>query len=73
MNVYCFRSKHRHQIIVPPGTDFLFPCVVTIHGEGPFEFGMDLYFADPDFRTVPVTVRGVGIAPRESKNDKPPS
>lgn len=73
MNVYCFRSKHRKPITIPAGGEFLFPCEITIHGEGSFEFGMDLYFADPIFRTVPVTVRGVGIAPRESKNDKPSS
>ena len=73
MNVYCFRSKHRKQIIVPAGGSFLFPCELTIHGKGPFEFGMGLYFADPIFRTVPVTVRGVGIAPESSTNDKPSS
>jgi len=34
---------------------------------------MDLHLADPDIRTVTLTVRGVGIALKGPKNDKPSS
>lgn len=73
MNIYCFRSKHRQPILVPARGDFLYQCELTLHGAGPFEFGMDLYVADPDTRTVTLTVRGVGIAPEGSKHGKPAS
>jgi hypothetical protein len=73
VNIYCFRSKHPQQISVPAGGDFLYQCELTIHGAGSFDFGMDLYLADPDLRTVTLTVRGVGIASKGSKHDKPTS
>ncbi len=68
--IWCFGSKHKEQATVPPHGHLIYSCRLSILGEGPVEAYTELYLEDADgIRTVPLTVKGVGVLPRKPTNE----